>query len=225
MTFKAVFPEEYDEELGGKTAEFTVTVNAVSAAETPEYNDAFVSQVSDCKTVEEYEKQVREELLESAKEESASAAKESALSLAVENAQVEGYPQQLYDLFYQEAVEGYQAFAEMFGMEYEDLLAEFGEESLDEEAVYRINEYMVAQAIAEAESITITEKNYQEEAEKLATEYEYETLEEFEADYGKEYIITQLIRERVLDFLYGSAKVEEVSHEEVFGSIRRRINV
>lgn len=219
VTFPVTFPEEYDEELGGTTAEFTVTVNAVATAEQPEYNDDFVSQVSDCKTTKEYEKQVREELLVSAQEDAASAAKESALGLAVENAQIDGYPQKLYDLFYQDAVEGYQALAEMFGMEYEDLIAEFGEESLDGEALYRVNEYMVAQAIAEAEGITITEENYQAEAENLAVEYEYETLEEFEAYYGKVYIITQLVRERVLDFLYGMAEVEEVSQEAYYGSM------
>lgn len=218
VTVPVTFPEDYDdEELAGKKAEFAITLNSVSEVVVPEYNDAFVKEISDYSTTDEYEKSVREELLAEYEEESAMQAGENALALAVENAQVEGYPQALYESFLNDTIESYQFYAEMMGMEYEDFLSSYmGEEDINDIALEQVNEYLVAQAIAEKEGLEITDKNYEAEAEALLEEYEYDSLEEFEADYGKTYIITQLVREKVIDFLYESAELQEVSQEEYY---------
>ena len=50
--FTVPFPEDYDEELGGKEAEFTVKINSVSELITPEYNEDFVKSISDFETIE-----------------------------------------------------------------------------------------------------------------------------------------------------------------------------
>ena len=42
-------------------------------------------------------------------------------------------------------------------------------------------------------------------------------MEEFEEDYGKTAIITQIVRQKVLDFLYENADVTEVSQDEYYG--------
>ena len=51
----------------------------------------------------------------------------------------------------------------------------------------------------------------------MLEEYEYDTIEELEEDYGKTSIITQIIRSRVVNFLYENAEVEEVSQDEYYG--------
>ena len=51
----------------------------------------------------------------------------------------------------------------------------------------------------------------------MLEEYEYDTVEELEADYGKTSIITQIVRSRVVKFLYENADVEEVSQDEYYG--------
>lgn len=217
-TFPVTFPEDYDEELGGKTVEFTVTINKISEAKVPEYTDEFVAKVSDYTTKEEYEKYIKEDLLAAAKAESVSAAGEEALGLAVENATVDGYPQELYDFYYDETIAGYQAFAEMFGMEYEDFVEQMGDGAIEEAALAQVNEFLVAQAIAEQEGLAVTDDSYQEEAKALMEENEYESMEDFEADFGKISIITQIVRGKVVDFLYENAEVEEVSQEEYYDS-------
>ncbi len=63
-----VFPEEYDETLAGKEAKFTVKVNSISEKSIPEYNDAFVSSISDYSTTAEYEDSLKAELLASQQE-------------------------------------------------------------------------------------------------------------------------------------------------------------
>lgn len=218
VTFPLTFPDDYSEDMAGKTAEFTVKVNSVSEVITPEYNDEFVSEVTDYDTTAAYEESVREELMISAQEESESAAGEDALAKAIENAEISGYPQALFDACYDETVASYQSYAEMFGMEFDEFMSEFmGGEDLEETTKNWVYEILVSQAIAEEEGYEISDKNYESEAEALALEYEYETLEDFEADYGKLSIMTMLIREKTIDFLYENAKVEEVSEDEYYG--------
>ncbi len=217
ITFPVTFPEDYDEELGGKTVEFTATINKISEAKIPEFTDEFVAKVSDYTTKEEYEKYIKEDLQASAEAESASAAGEEALGLAVENATVEGHPQELYDFYYEETMVGYQSFAEMFGMEYEEFMEQMGDGALEEAALAQVNEFLVAQAIAEQEGLAVTEESYQEGAKALMEENEYESMEDFEADFGKISIITQLVRGKVVDFLYENAELEKVTQEEYYG--------
>lgn len=216
--FSVEFPEDYSEEMAGKTAEFKVTVNSVSEVKRPEYNDAFVAEVTDYDTVEAYEESVREDLMASAAEESKQAAGEDALSQAIENAKIDGYPQALYDVCYADTEESYRAYAEMFGMEFEDFMSEFmGGEDLGDTTLSWVNEIMVSQAIAEKEGFAISDETYETEGASLATEYGYASLEEFEADYGKVSVITNLLREKTIDFLYENSEVEEVSQEEYYG--------
>lgn len=217
-TFPVTFPEDYfDEEMAGKEAEFTVTINKISEVNVPEYNDEFVAKVTDYSTTEEYEDYIRGDLMVSAQEESISASGDEALALAVENATVDGYPQELYDFYYDQTVAGYEFYASLMGMEYEDFIEQMGEDSIEDAAIAQVNEFLVVQAIAEKEGLTITEDNYKEEAKDLMEENEYESLEEFEADYGKVSIITQLLRGKIVNFLYDNAEIEEVSQEEYYG--------
>lgn len=217
VVFTLKFPDDYDEELGGKEAEFTVKVNSVSQLIIPEYNEDFVKEVSDSKTIEEFEASIRKELEESAKEDSEMEARENALRLAIENAEINGYPQELYDFFYDDTISGYQSYAEMMGMEYEEFMESFmGEDELEEIIMEQVNDYLVCRAILEQEGIEVTDKDYTTEAEKMAKENEYDSLEEYESDYGKIYIMTQIVREKAIDLLHDSAKLKEVPQEEYY---------
>lgn len=218
FAFKMVFPDDYDEELAGKEAEFSVTVNSVSEAVVPEYNDELVKKATEHDSVQAYEEALQEELMLTASEEAEAAAGEDALALAVANAKISGYPQALYDACYQENMETYQSYAEMFGMEFDEFMEEFSDGGdLDGETLDWVNEILVSQAIAQQEGFEITDENYKEAAEELAIENEYETLEEFEADYGRTSVMSMLARERAIAFLYENAEVEEVSEEEYYG--------
>ncbi len=218
VTFNLTFPEDYEEDLAGKTAEFTVKINSVYEVVVPEYNDEFVASVTDYDTTEAYEEFLREDLMLSAQEEAKMAAGEDALLLAVENATINGYPQALYDFCYNDTVESYQSYAEMFGMDFDEFMSEFmGDEDLEEVTLSWVNEILVSQAIAEKEGFEITDKNYEEEAEAMAVEYGYENLDDFTADYGKVSVIAELLRQKTIEFLYDNAEVEEVSEEEYYG--------
>lgn len=218
VTFSLTFPEDYYDDTAGKTAEFSVVINSVSEVITPEYNDAFVAEVTDYDTMEAYEDSLREELMISAQEESELAAGEDALQQAIENAEINGYPQALYDACYNDTLESYQMYAEMLGMELEEFLSDYMEnEDMEEVTISWVNEILVSQAIAEKEGFAITDRNYEEEAKAMAVEYGYDSLEDLEADYGKVSIVAALIRDKAISFLYDSADVTEVSEEEYYG--------
>lgn len=219
VTFKLTFPEDYDDTLGGKEAEFTVTLNSISEAVVPEYNEDFVKSVSEFKTIKDYEASVKEQLEQDAKDSSEMEAQENALKAAIENATVDGYPQKLYDFFYDDTVTGYKNYAEFMGMEYEEFLESYmSEEEINSMVDEQVNEYLVVRAILEKEGKEISDSEYQELAEKMAKENDYETLEEYEEDYGEIYVKTQIARERAVELLYDAAKLKEIPYEEYYAN-------
>ncbi len=219
VTFKLTFPEDYDDTLGGKEAEFTVTLNSISEAVVPEYNEDFVKSVSEFKTKKDYEASVKEQLEQDAKDSSEMEAQENALKAAIENATVDGYPQKLYDFFYDDTVTGYKNYAEFMGMEYEEFLESYmSEEEINSMVDEQVNEYLVVRAILEKEGKEISDSEYQELAEKMAKENDYETLEEYEEDYGEIYVKTQIARERAVELLYDAAKLKEIPYEEYYAN-------
>ena len=219
VSFQMTFPEDYFDELKGKTADFKVTLQSVSQVIQPEYTDEFVAKNTEYSSIEEYEEAIREELIVEAQQASEDEAGSSALAQAVENAKIEGYPQALYDYTYQDTREICEGTAQMFGLEIDEVIQDYyGAENLEEAVLDAVNETMVIQAIAKKEKLEISEKDFEKEAENLSAEYGYETLEEFEEDYSRTELELILVREKVLDFLYESSELEEVSQEEYYGS-------
>lgn len=214
FTFIAVYPEDYDEEIGGKEAEFSVTMNSVQEVIVPEYNDEFIKKVTDYDSVKAYEEATMEELMNDAQEASRNSAGEEALQLAMQNAVVNGYPKSLYEACYSSTVNEYQEYADMFGMELSEFMGD--EDEVEEEVISWVNEILVSQAIAEKEGFEVTDDNYKEDAEALAVDYGYESLDEFVSNYGEIYVKVNLMRERAIDFLYENAEIEEVSQEEYY---------
>lgn len=215
FTFTATFPEDYDEETGGKEAEFSVTMNLIHEVVVPEYNDEFIKKVTDYDTVAAFEEATMEELMNDAQEASKSSAGEDALQIAMQNAEINGYPQSLYDACYSSTMTEYQEYADMFGMELSEFMGD--EDEVEEEVLSWVNEILVSQAIAEKEGFEVTEDNYKEDGEELAVDYGYADLNEFISNYGEIYVKVNLLRERAVEFLYENADVEEVSQEEYYG--------
>ncbi|MCI8874592.1 MAG: trigger factor [Lachnospiraceae bacterium] len=219
VSFQMTFPEDYFDELKGKTADFKVTLQSVSQVIQPEYTDELVAKNTEYSSIEEYEEAIREELIVEAQQASEDEAGSSALAQAVENAKIEGYPQALYDYTYQDTREICEGTAQMFGLEIDEVIQDYyGAGNLEEAVLDAVNETMVIQAIAKKEKLEISEKDFEKEAENLSAEYGYETLEEFEEDYSRTELELILVREKVLDFLYESSELEEVSQEEYYGS-------
>ena len=84
------FPEDYQaEELAGKAAVFKCTIHKIEAKELPALDDDFAKDVSEFDTLDEYKKEIKDNLTKK-KEEQAKTEKENAVvDKAVENATME----------------------------------------------------------------------------------------------------------------------------------------
>ncbi|MDO4523497.1 MAG: trigger factor [Eubacteriales bacterium] len=200
---QVTFPEDYHAaELAGKPAVFKCKVNAISVKELPEMDDDFAQEISEFDTLEEYKADVRKTLAER-KEKAAKSAKETAaVAKAVENAEmdipeamVEGQVRQMADDFARRiqsqglTVEQYFQFT---GMNAEKLF-----EQMRPEALKRIQNSLVLEAIAAKENFEISEEKVEEEISKMAEMYK------MEADKVKE-----LLGERGLDQMKSDLKVQ-----------------
>ena len=91
------------------------------------------------------------------------------------------------------------------------------EEDIKAATEEQVNEYLVVQAILVNEGQEVSDSEYMKLAEQMAKDNEYETLKEYEEDFGEVYTKTQVAREKVIDLLYKSAKLKEVPYDEYYG--------
>lgn len=212
-TITVTFDDDYEYDVwAGKTIDFAVKAIAINEKILPEYNDAFVSEYYDCKTTKDYEASLKKELEEEYEAVSNEEAGEEALSVAVSNATITGYPEDLYDSYYQEVKEGYEWYADMFGVDKSEIYNMFDmtEDDLKAEALELVNERLVVEAIATAEQISVTDEDYDNMIDACVDESECESQEELEETYGVDSIKAQMLGKKVSQYLIDHANIEEV---------------
>ena len=212
------FPDPYvnNEELSGKPVVFTVKVNSISEEVVPELNDDFVKSLNeDYKTVDEYEAAVRKDLEDQAAETAKQAMMSSAWTTVMDNSEVIKYPEEEVAKKQQEMKDYYEQYAESYGMTWEDFISMTGmtEEQFEEEsktyAEESVKEEMIMYTIVRNENISVTEKVYEEEAQKYVDSLGYESIEALEEAYDKDTIITSILWNQVFEFLLDNANIVE----------------
>ena len=174
------FPEDYHAEaLKGKPAVFRCKVNSISEHQVPELDDDFVQDVSEFDTVEEYkadvEKKIRERKEKALKSESESAAVRAALknaSMDIPDAMVEEQAQTLVNEFAQRIQSqgmNMQQYMQITGMNEQTLAQQMKPQALE-----RIQNSLLLEAVAKAENIEISDERLDEEVEKMAEAYNME---------------------------------------------------
>lgn len=208
------FPEDYDGTVDGKTAVFSVTVNSITEAILPEYNDAYVKENYDYDTTAEYEASLKSDLQEQYDEDATFTACSDALSEAVDNAEFDGYPEDMYDLAKEQMEYENQAFADQLGIELTDLVGE--DYDIEEDILATIHEKLVVYAIAEKEKLTVTDEEFDTYAEDNWELYGYDTKEDFISDYGDEEIRYSLLYDKVLNFLGENNTFHDIDEAEYY---------
>ena len=117
------FPENYQsEELAGQDVVFTVTLNNIL----PELSDDVVKILSDkSETVEEYEKEVKEDLQATKDESYESSLREAAWNAILDNTEVKEYPADKVQEYIDMMNEQYETMASYYNMEFEDFLTNY----------------------------------------------------------------------------------------------------
>ena len=211
------FPEDYhSEELDGLDVIFTVTVNSISRA--PELTDEVAGSIVEGMTAEAYQESVRQDLEEQAKENQKSDAQQKLLQAVYDNATISGYPEENLQYTINRAKNYYEWLASMYGMTLDDYLTNYGmtqdefEEQIQPVAEEALGEEMTLLAIAKEEDIEISDEEYQAGLERYAEAQEMDDSSKLDEAYGENYIRNSLLQEKVLDFLYENATIEETQN-------------
>lgn len=215
------FPEEYHaKELAGKPAVFKCKVNEIKVKELPEADDEFAQDVSEFNTLAEYKDDIRSKLLEKKTADARRQKENKAVAKAVENASME-IPDAMVMEQVQRMTDDFTRRIESQGISYEQYLQFTGAtaaqmaEQMKPEALKRIQNSLVLEAIAKAENIEVPEEKLDAEIEKMAAAYKMEAakLKELMGDYEKEQMKNDLAIQAAVDMITDAAVEVEKAEE------------
>ncbi len=211
----ADFPENYGkEELNGKTAQFEMTIHKIEKVEYPEVTDAYLAENTEYKSVADLRVALQASLEEAKAEENKYTEQNEAYSKVYEKATFLSYPEANVETIKNSFVSYYESYAQMYQMEFEDFIVNMTGSTVEEFYDYAeqyaksvVEVELIAYTIAKNEKITdaITEEEYKAYVSELALSQGV-SAEEFEAQNQKETLLTELVWEKVMDFILENGK-------------------
>lgn len=208
------FPEDYYEDLAGKPVTFEITVNYIHGElKTPEMNDEFVSKYTDgeYKTVAEFETYYREKLQEGYEETAKGNAISAMWDKFLESCEVIEYPEQQVNFYYHQQMSQCEYYAQSYGMTVDQVMSIMGwtEEILKENARLYTKGDLALNAISQKDNVGISEDEYLAGLAKYAASagVDPSVLESY---YGKDYIMDDLLWDKVLVSIYERATITRV---------------
>lgn len=207
------FPEEYQaKDLAGKAAVFKCKVNEIKVKELPEADDEFAKDVSEFDTLAEYRDDIRAKLLERKTQEAKREKERKALDKAVENATME-IPDAMVNEQVRRIADDFARRLQTQGLSMEQYMQFTGMtpdsymEQVRPEALKRIKNSLVLEAIAKAEDIQVSDEQVDEEIKKMAESYKMEPdkLKEMMGDYEMEQLKNDLAVQAAVELISDAA--------------------
>lgn len=213
---EVTFPEDYGvESLNGKDAVFSVTINYIQETSTPDLTDEWVSQNLQATygwtTVAEMRQSISDSL-------QATNLQQYVTDYVTQNSTATEIPESIVS--YQEGllVYQYESYAASFGMDLESMLQMAAGVSTTDELIASRREaidetaksYLVFQAVAEAQGMTVSDDD--------VTDYVFNAtgsaeMSAFEDEYGMPYLRLLALMQKVGDFLTGNAVLVDSAAE------------
>lgn len=207
------FPDSYHaENLKGKAAMFKVTIKDIKKKELPELDDDFAQDVSDFDTLAEYKEDVKKTLTER-KEKEAKAKKESeVIEKVVENAQMD-IPEAMIDTQVRQMADEFAQRLQMQGLSVEQYFQFTGLTpdrflaDMKPEAERRIKSRLALEAVVKAENIEVSDAEYEEELNKMASMYnmEVEKIKEFMGENEAKQVKEDAAVQKAVDVIVAAA--------------------
>lgn len=214
-TLDLTFPDGYTQDLAGKDVEFTVTVNAIKEPLTEATDEWVAANIEGYYTVDEYKAGIRSEQEENNQQTADEQVRYTAWMTVVDGCTINEYPDTLVEMGKKLYIQQAETYAQYAGMELDDFIESSGitQEEFDENAEeYGKNvaaQALVSQAICNAEGFAIGDEAYQEELNKMITEYGC-TEEELISGYGQDNVEQSIMVNRVCQLILDNAVIEEV---------------
>lgn len=208
------FPEEYSsEELAGQEVVFKVTLQSFKRA--PELTDDWAAKNTDCKTAEEYRKEIRTTLEDEAKTSAQNTLRETAWNTVLSASEVKEYPQDDLDTAKTEFKTLYENYAKQGDMTLEDFVKAQGismddfEEQSSQYAEYKVKQNLIVQGIMDAENMTLEDEKSLSIQDELIKAYNVKDLAALVDKYGQAAVDESIGLLRVEDVILDNATVEE----------------
>lgn len=216
------FPSDYhSKDLAGKDSLFKVKINEIKSVELPDLDDEFAKDISEFDTLKDYKNSVKENIQ---KERNNSADKEVETKLVTILADnVEGdIPEVMYDMAAEEELNKFADYLKNQGLAIETYLQYTGQ-SIDmlratykEQAIKLVKSRLALSKIVKLENIIPTEKEIEEEYEKLSKSYNM-SVDDIKKYMTEDRLKEELALEKAVTFVKENAKItekEEVKEEK-----------
>ncbi len=208
------FPEEYHaKELAGKPALFKVTVKEIKVKELPELDDDFAQDVSEFDTLAEYKESIKATIKENKEKELKTAKENEVVDKIIEGATMD-IPEPMIASQVNQMAEDFAQRIKYQGLSIEQYFQFTGMdarkfmESLQPQALKRIQSRLVLEAVAKAENIEVSEEDMEKELAEMASMYQMEVdkIKELLGEKEKEQIKADIAVQKAVDLVVAEAK-------------------
>ncbi len=216
------FPEKYQEKsLAGKAAVFEVKLKGITEKQIPELDDDFVSDVSEFETVDEFRADIRKTLEDRKTVAARNKKEDEAVKALVEDSRLE-IPQAMIDTEADQLIQNYDNRLRSQGlglsqyMKYTGMTIDSLRDDMKEQAKLNIESRLVLEAVADAENITITDEEYEDELQKMADSYSMplDNMKNLITESEKKAINTDLRIKKAVDIIIDNS-VEDKTKKTV----------
>lgn len=216
------FPDPYERnpDLAGVPVVFEVTVNSISRQILPELNDEFVQTlgIADCKTEKDLRDYVYNYFYETEVQTYQNTIETTITNTVMAESSFKEPPAKMVERFAQNLKDVMNANAASMNMTLKDYMQDYYgldpagyEEKFKTEGLTAAQQYIMFQAIADAEGLNPTEEQIQEEINSRVEVYGYESEEKFRESMDMEMLREQVMRRNVMDYLKENGKIEMIS--------------
>ena len=212
------FPENYTPELAGKPVVFKCKIHEVKETIMPEKDDEFAKDVSEFDTMDALRADIREKQTKSRQENADRQFENAAVELAAQNMTCD-IPACMIDEQIDKHMEQFAYQLQMSGMSMEDYAKMMGGDmaamrnSMRPMAETTVRSNILLSAIVDAEGLTASEEEVEEEIKNIAEQYQME-IEKVKEALNVEAVKADLAAKKAVKLIVDNAKAVDVSKKE-----------
>ena len=212
------FPETYNSnpDLAGAAVVFEVTINGISVAETPELTDEYVQELGygECTTVEEFRNYIREILEADAQDAYQELVSSEITQSIMANCIFKEPPAEMVDRYVSILIDSMTARASAYGMDLNTYMMNYyGMEQtaymevFREDAATMAEQYIMFQAIVDAEGLNPSKEELAAMMEENAEDFGYTSIEEFKENVSDDDFYEYMLPDIIMGFLMENAVI------------------
>lgn len=218
VTIDLTFPDDYEPnpDLAGVEVSFEVTINGISIVEIPELTDEIVQEagIEECSTPDELRDYLYESVYNEMMDSYNQTVRSDISNTIMANCIFKDPPQKMVDRYYDMLVDSMTAQASVYGMDlatymYNNyyMVESVYTEAFMENATISAQQYIMFQAIADAEGLNLSDEEFEQAMEENAANFGYASVEEFKEQAGEETFREYIMAEKVMGFLVENAVI------------------